>query len=254
MDTQIDLYKTILYNYECFKVSNNKTENKPKRYSINNLTIIPNDVTYLEFGYYFNQSLKEGLIPKSVTHLTFGKHFNQLLKENDIPDSVIHLTFGNDFNQPLKKGDIPKSVTHLTFGCYFNQPLKEGDIPNSVTHLTFGHYFNQPLNKDNLPINIIELILNTKFNNELIINKNILLGITVSKKLEYFTKYNELNIGLFEKEITNLYTLIEENLTKEKLIGNIIYKELIERVFNPNRLLYLSNTYNIDFVQLLNIY
>ncbi len=74
------------------------------------------------------------------------------------------------------------------------------------------------------------------------------------KNSQIFTKYNELKIGLFEKEITDLYTLIKKNLTKDKLIGNIIYKELVEKILNPNRLLYISNTYNINIEQLLNLY
>ena len=52
----------------------------------------------------------------------------------------------------------------------------------------------------------------------------------------------------------NVDKYIKENITKEKLIGNIIYQELIERVFNPNRLFYISNTYNIKLDELLNLY
>ncbi len=76
----------------------------------------------------------------------------------------------------------------------------------------------------------------------------------MTKNYQNFTKYNKLNIGLFEEEIIKLYTLIEENLTKDKLIGNIIYKELIEKILNPKRLLYISNTYNIKLDELLNLY
>nr|AEX62467.1 putative F-box and FNIP repeat-containing protein [Moumouvirus Monve] len=40
-----------------------------------NDTNIPNGITHLTFGHYFNQSVK-GCIPNSVTHLTFGFCFD----------------------------------------------------------------------------------------------------------------------------------------------------------------------------------
>ncbi len=82
------------------------------------------------------------------------------------------------------------------------------------------------------------------------LNKNILLGVNQYTR---FIENNNLNIILHNIKI-NIDKYIEKNITKEKLIGYIIYKELIKRVFHPNRLLYISNTYNIDIEQLLNIY
>ena len=67
--------------------------------------------------YFIVDNLKD--IPDNVTFLKFGKYFNQPLKECDIPNSVTHLTFGFHFNQHLKDGDIPDSVTHLTVGYYY---------------------------------------------------------------------------------------------------------------------------------------
>src|SRR5579872_6228717 len=113
---------------------------------------IPNSVTHLTFGYYFNQDIKD-CIPNSVTHLTFGAFFNQDIKEC-IPNSVTHLTFGVSFNQDIKEY-IPYSVTHLTFGINFNKDIKEC-IPNSVTHLTFGSKFNKDI-KDCIPTSITHL-------------------------------------------------------------------------------------------------
>ena len=62
---------------------------------------IPNSVTHLIFGYYFNQPLLPNIIPNNVTHLTFGENFNQQLLPNCIPNSVTHLTFKFRFNQSL---------------------------------------------------------------------------------------------------------------------------------------------------------
>ena len=58
---------------------------------------IPNYITHLTFGYYFNQEIKDS-IPNSITHLIFGDYFNQEIK-NCIPNSVRHLTFGDNFNK-----------------------------------------------------------------------------------------------------------------------------------------------------------
>ncbi len=223
-------------------------------------SIIPNSVTHLTFSYgsNFNQSLKSGDIPNSVTHLTFGYDFNQPLKEEDIPNSVIYLAFGisdnsinisSCFNQPLKERDIPNSVTHLIFGNYFNQPLNQKDIPDSVTHLKFRYNFKQEIDKNNISKNIIEIIVNNaKLYLDLISKFNILIGFN-SLGITYNNRY-----FVFEHDKQLIYKYIKENLTKEKLIGNIICKELIEKVFHPKRLLHISNIYNIDIEQLLHFY
>ena len=96
---------------------------------LDNCTGIPNYVTHLTIGHYFNQKIKD-YIPNTVTHLTFVYYFNQKI-QNNIPNSVTHLTFGQGFNQKIK-GLILNSVTHLTFGGDFNKDIRNS-IPNSVT-------------------------------------------------------------------------------------------------------------------------
>ena len=66
MDYQIDLYKTVLYNYENF--IDKKVINK---YEHDN-----------------NMPIKKGDIPNNVTHLIFGNEFNQPLNSKNIPSSV----------------------------------------------------------------------------------------------------------------------------------------------------------------------
>ncbi len=82
-------------------------------------------------------------------------------------------------------------------------------------------------------------------------NTQIDLYKTILYHLTFF-EYEDLKICYEFKKQFDKY--IEKNLTKKKLIGNIIYKELIERVFNPKRLLYISNTYNINIEELFNLY
>ncbi len=245
---------------------------------------IPDSVTHLKFGDDFNQQLKPGDIPDSVTHLTFGFNFNQPLKPGDIPNNVQYLIFGYGFrrplkpgdipnsvqylkfigyNQPLKKGDIPESVAYLDFRN-FDQPLKQGDIPHNVKYLGFNCYFRQKLSADILPKNIIEIQVELYSDDQQnnngdvyyaikdILNKNNIL-ICYHIEYELTLKYNNnFTIDLENKYYIHKY--IQKYLTKDKLIGNIIYNELNERVLNPSRLQNICNQYNITMDQLMNCY
>ena len=43
-------------------------------------------------------------------------------------------------------------------------------------------------------------------------------------------------------------------MNKNQLIGNIILEELVQIVFHPKRLLKICDQYNIDFIDLVEIY
>jgi hypothetical protein len=65
--------------------------------------------------------------------------------------------------------------------------------------------------------------------------------------------YNDKNIiETYYKEDIQEY--IDKNMNKHKLIGSIILEELIKKVFNPERLMKISNVYNIDFDELVSVY
>jgi len=116
--------------------------------------LFPLSVTHLDFGDWFNQSVKSCISP-SVTHLIFSKDFNKTVYGR-IPSSVTHLTFGDHFNRSIYQC-IPSSVTHLTFGLWFFKNIR-GNIPTSVTHLVFMDYFSGWDNND-IPISITHLTL-----------------------------------------------------------------------------------------------
>jgi len=169
-----------------------------------------------------------------------------------IPKNNTVKNFIFDKNQSLKKEDIPNIITHLTFGWYFNQPLKKEDIPNSVAHLTFGQNFNQPLNNENIPKNIISILLYENYNKNLInTNKNILIGFLNHDKNNII--YNNF-LEIKRSNINLMHTYIENNLTKDKFIGNIILKDLIKKVLHPKRLQNISEIYNVLVQQLLENY
>jgi hypothetical protein len=65
------------------------------------------------------------------------------------------------------------------------------------------------------------------------------------------------NIGFdgFSKNI-NLKTVVEniERIRGKELFGKVIFQELTEKVFHPNRLLNICKLYNIEFDKLMEIY
>ena len=121
----------------------------------------------------------------------------------------------------------------------------------------YASMFNQSLNDDNLPANLIELLIHESYNMNLLKSeKNILRG-----KIIYET-YNDNNYSIMINDKTtietyykeDIETYIKKNMTKDKLIGNIILEELVKKVFHPERLLRLSNEYNIDFDDIVSVY
>ncbi len=271
MDKQIDLFKTFLYNCTDF-IKSNKNKNKNKNTFIYDSNeplkagVIPDGTTELIFGDSFNQPLEKGIIPNSVTRVTLGKNFNQPLEEGIIPNSVTYIIFGWYFNKRLKKGDIPNSVTHIIFGFNFNHLLEEGIIPNGVTHIMFGSCFNQLFKKGVIPNSVTHLMFGWRFDQPLynIISKNIICLILFEEYpyknsfknnntlLCYYTincymKYNKISL----KNMIQIYEYINDNLTEDKLIGKVIFKELTEKVLHPNRLMKICNEYKVDFADLL---
>jgi hypothetical protein len=225
-----------------------------------------NDYEYLNKGYINLDSDNEN--NKIKYFIDDGKvigykkdYFDRIIPKNCIQNNINYIVIGHIFNTPLEKGDIPNDVTHLTFADLYNQPLKKGVIPNSVTHLEFGFCFNQPLNNKNLPIYLIELIsFNPIYNTKLLNINNILFGNLLFSNLlihpndDFLIKYDygNIDIGLNDKNKLNEY--IDNNLTKDKLIGSIIFQELLEKVYEPKRLLKICNDYDIDLSILINIY
>jgi len=139
---------------------------------------LPDNVTHINFGEFFNQSIDISNLPKNLIHLNFLGYFNSFnQKVDNLPNSITHLTFGWHFNQ--KVDNLPSNITHLEFGYYFNQPvdflpgsLKElilsrdfnqpvDNLPNNITHLTFGRNFNQSIN--NLPTSLTHLIFEEQY-------------------------------------------------------------------------------------------
>lgn len=117
--------------------------------------VIPASVTYLKFGYTFNQKLHQHNILDRISGFLFGRELDQHI----IPASVTHITFGEMFNQPLKPGDIPASVTHITFKGSFNHKLQPGHIPYGVIGLAICGDYDHPLEVGQIPDSVTSLVL-----------------------------------------------------------------------------------------------
>lgn len=82
-------------------------------------SLIPDSVTHLFFGIYFNQPLE--FLHNSVTHISLGHCFNQDI--DFLPDSIVYLRLGCNFCRSLN--NLPESlqyldVSEITFFCRFN--------------------------------------------------------------------------------------------------------------------------------------
>ena len=82
---------------------------------------------YVSFGYSFDQSnfqpITKEVLPNSLTQLTFGNYFNQPITKEVLSNSLTQLKFEYSFNQPITKEVLPNSLIQLTFGSSFNQPI-----------------------------------------------------------------------------------------------------------------------------------
>ncbi len=249
--------KLTLYNY------NHKLKN-----------VIPNSVIELYIGK--RRKIKKGDISLSINNLTIGHNFNGFINKNVIPECINYLTIKGFIKNYKDENILPKYLKHLYFNYY--EPDSEMYINhilllNNLEELKFlkceTNIFNV-INIKYIPKNIlsIEFIGAILYNPNNISLENIVEYINVYSDdeihvknaiyslidEEYIINYNflGLKINVFIKDFIN--KLIEENYKKEKLIGYIILEELVSKVFNPNRLILLSDKYNISFIDLLENY
>jgi hypothetical protein len=130
----------------------------------------------------------------------------------------------------------------------FNQIIEKRDIPESVLYLKFGRYFNQKLNYTNLHDKLKLLVLNNYLLDKEIKNTIILLdNIHHSNQLHGLNNLNDLDITTlinnnYEADFNQNFIIFMENIK-----GNIIFEELCEKVFNPDRIQRLCKIYNIEF-------
>ncbi|KAM9958206.1 hypothetical protein ACTFIW_001066 [Dictyostelium discoideum] len=140
--------------------SNNNSNNTPTMIKQNifqhgeQLDKVPEGTNVLIFHHRFNQVIKQGYIPDTVTHIVFGSFFNRQIQLNTIPNGVKFIQFGYSYDQALIPGSLPDSLQQLTFGDMFNKPIEENTIPSSVIKLVYGENFYQELNSNSVPSSV----------------------------------------------------------------------------------------------------
>ena len=153
----------------------------------------------IEFGPYFNQSLKNIEFPASLRKIYFGDNFNTSLEGVKFPNSLVSIVFGKHYNKSLKNVVFPKFLERIDFGLNFNQSLEDADLPNSITELIFGDDFNQQLQ-------------NIKFPNCL---KSISFGKNYSQYLTDVEITPNLKTFIFKTQnIINMLNTIPPGITK----------------------------------------
>ncbi len=238
-----------------------------------------------------NKRKIENIIPKTIRDLTLLFFCDLVLEKNDIPENVKILYITNYENE-LNEGIIPNSIEELSLCCP-KMKINVGAIPNSVKYLYINIY-DFKLEKNVIPTSVIYLTINNISNidtnidssylpksikilniqssrlnlSNFVNDNNNLIGvvccrnnfipsnnnIVIGKMLGGFIKYNILNIELYNYEKIKIDNIITDFIVNNNNIGNIIFEELVSKVFNPNRLLTICEKYNIDFDELNDIY
>ncbi len=243
-----------------------------------------------EIDYVIDKTNFQEEIPPGTTHLTFFYGFNQFTKIHTIPSSVKTIDFGDNFNEPIQPGIIPLGVTRLFFGYSFNQIIEPGVLPSSLIELHFSVMYNHPFSIGSLPMNIKILALSNRYNHPLCLD-SIPPNLSYLRIGGYFEHsipdvilsriYTKLIVQVYKKNRSNYLDKIsfpflpfiddhEPFDTDEEFIQRIlssdqkrqslfdrlkgIHQELIAKVFHPDRINRIASTFQIDFIDLMEIY
>lgn len=207
--------------------------------------IIPNSVTHLELGYPLINEINSESIPNSVTYLKLYDYYNYPLKKGDIPNSVKYLTLSFFYNGPINNEIIPYGVIEITFGQSCYTQIKKGDLPESIKKITINNPHYNEIDTNDLPSNLYEIIVDSKYSRKIINHNNILIGRKKTYSEFKIIKYDNINITKYNDNI---------DYFNIKLIGKIIYEELVKKIFHPKRLLKICDTYNIELIDLVELY
>ncbi len=236
--------------------------------------VIPIGTKYIYFSENFNQPLEENSIPNGTIFIMFGYSFNQSLRTSAnkriIPKSTLYLSFGNSFDQIINKGDIPDGVISLNLSFNYIHNISHEVVPNSVLYLRISKtILSNIINNNNIMSRLLTLssennIPSVEIKNKIIYIKYFTVGCSNSCDKVSFCSQNYSNFEHtdIDESYVNKISFIKNSTCKNKfemfliemenkLIGKVIFRELTEKVLNPQRLLRLSDKYNIEFTELL---
>ena len=119
---------------------------------------VPNHITHLEFGHFFNHPIQPDIFSSNLHTLTFGYCFNQNFV---LPDTIKSLTIKGRYDKKITT--LPTKLQELIMNGQFNQPLV---LPNGLKRFKCTWKFNHPIK---LPASLIYLEVGKKFNQLLVL-------------------------------------------------------------------------------------
>src|SRR6185312_1525860 len=103
--------------------------------------VLPNNLSYIKFGYYFDQPLKPGVFPESLKKIQFGKTFDEPIEPGVLPNYLEYLCFrqshtyfgteNGHFNHPLSLDALPSSLKRIELP---NRGYTHS-LPRAIRHL-----------------------------------------------------------------------------------------------------------------------
>jgi hypothetical protein len=223
---------------------------------------LPSKLKYLNLWPNSNGNIIKKSFPNSLTHLILGNHYNQELNNDILPQSLIYLKIGKYYSNKIFLSNIPPNLIEICVYNYYNYNILDNEIFKNIPIISFGRddnlnhcikkISNNNENKTNLSNEEIEhtnYVSMTNNEQNSLLNKNII----INKISNIFDVPHLISLMIYKEEknqIDNSIVDIYQYGTK----GNIINEELLKTVFNPQRLIRLSNLYNIDIDTLLNYY
>ena len=158
-NAKLDNYFDIISKYNELIFSN---------YDDYNITIKTNNRYYREYdkNYKLSKFNQQVIIPQNVTHLTFGYYFNQKVNLPNIkyikldcnnidiienlPNSVEEIEFDYNFNLELQ--NLPNSIKKISFDCYSKYDKELNCLPESVEYLKLNISYDKRIKK--FPLNL----------------------------------------------------------------------------------------------------
>ena len=198
------------------------------------INILPINLTHLILK-FFDQPI-DNLQSNSLTYLDFGFIFNQpIVGLKNLPN-LTYLDLGRNFNQPIEDLQYLSNLTHLYFSSNFNQPIVCLKYLPKLTYLSFAtsNHFNQTINY--LPPSLISLELSSAFNQPIDVNLPNMTNLQYinNQFLTNFNKFKSLRTIRFGNDFNqSIDTLSELSLLTSIYFGN-----------NFNRSLYKLSTFH----------
>lgn len=201
----------------------------------------------------------------NIKHVHFNFRFNSIVRSQILPDSIEHIVYDADnFLSNFTIGSLPKSLKKLeiTHNKERNSnKFYSGIFPDSIEKLRLGYYFDQPITADILPKNLKLLSIYHNFREYMNELPNNLFQLSIHSTSDFdendYMNYfrNELSIPCIVYNnssfrithdiiiqtdlcvITAFDNFIEDYLNgTKKLIGQIIFEELLFVVLNNNHI------------------